>query len=419
MDVESGPSDPTRAPVGLRALRHRNFRLMWFGQMTRGTSQWMQITTVPLYLLAIGRGAVDIAVVAAVQYAPVLLLAPLGGLAADSVPKRKTLLWVQVALTIVAAGMAVLTAAGSTSMVLIVGLALAFGIANAVEMPFRQTYVAELLPPRDLMNGIGLNQGAFQITRVAVPAIAGLLILAVGVTFNFVIAALASTTTFFLLLATRPEPHAVKGLDLATIGPQLRAGVRHIWEVTNLRVAFVMVSGTSLFALSIQPILPVYVTEVLGGDAGAYGAILGAMGLGALAGTGPTALANSRAALRSMVAAPAALAGIALALGFTTSFPLAIALMAGFGFFFVLTIGSANQVIQSTVRPDLRGRVVGISLGAQLGGVAIGGLVAGLVTEARGASTVMIGSAVLTGLLAIGVTWYRSRLPKETRKPSE
>ncbi|MGH2604775.1 MAG: MFS transporter, partial [Dehalococcoidia bacterium] len=138
----------------MRALRHADFRLIWLGQIARGTSQWMQVTTVPLYVLRAGGGAFELGIVAALQFLPVMVLAPLGGAAADRVPKRVVLIVAQVVLAAQALVLALTTLTATDTLLPVFVLSFVFGVANAIEMPFRQTFVAELLPASDLLNGI-------------------------------------------------------------------------------------------------------------------------------------------------------------------------------------------------------------------------------------------------------------------------
>lgn len=394
--------DGQSGPAGLRALRHRDFRLMWAGQFARGTAHWTQITSVPLLVLLKGGTALDLGITAALQFAPVLLLAPIGGVAADLVTKKPALLAVQVLLVVQSLLLTVVASWTDVGLLPVFGLATVFGVANAIEMPFRQSFVAELVPKPDLLNGIALNQGAFQLTRISAPVIAGVIVLMYGPAPAFAFAAGASLLAALLLLAVRsPLPNRLEAPR--EVRAHLAAGLRYAGRTPAVLWPLALVTAGAAFGLAFQTLLPIYAVNLPGGDERTYGVLLAASGVGALLAALPAAFAGPSEARRRMTAAAMLLGAGSVLLAINSNTAVALALMVVLGFAFMMMVGSINQVIQSQVRGHMRGRIMGLYVGVHQGGVAAGALVAGaaasvvgehLVIGAAGLATILIGAFV-------------------------
>src|SRR5438128_1983473 len=179
-----GPGS-SRGPFA--AMRHRNYRLFWIGQVLSLVGTWMQSVSEPWLVLLLGGNAFQLGLVIALEFAPSLVFAPLGGVLADRVDKRTVIIWTQVAAALQALVLFAITATGIVQIWHIFILAFVLGCINAVNMPVRQAFAAEMVPRRDLLNAIALNSASFNAARIVGPAIAGITLALWGPAVNLVL----------------------------------------------------------------------------------------------------------------------------------------------------------------------------------------------------------------------------------------
>jgi MFS family permease len=386
-----------RFKSALQALRYRNFRLIWIGQFARGTAQWIQLTAAPLLVLELGGSAIDLGVVAALQSAPVLILAPIAGAAADSVDKRRALSLLQLVMMAQGLLLVVLTAGGLIAIWQVLLLSALFGLANAAEMPIRQAFIAELVPRASLSNAIVLQQAAFSTTRTVAPFIAGVSIIVLGYTLTFAVAALCSLICVVLLsMMDRAQIHALRRRPFGQLGTALSEGGRYVLTSGIVRNTLVVVCGTTAFGLSIQAVMPVFALDVVGLDSWGYGAMLAALGAGTVVGA---VLMTSVTAERARMVMTLGLGGLAASLGalsVTQSEYAVFGLVLAVGFTSMTVFSSSNVIVQSAIEHDVRGRVMGLYIAIYSGGAAAGALLAGVVAEQQGVQASI-------GLMAIGM----------------
>src|SRR5918999_1230739 len=172
---------------GFAALRHPNYRYWISGQIVSLVGTWMQTVSQPWLVLLLGGTPLQLGTVLALQYAPSLVLAPLGGVLADRVDKRRALMVANAVASVEAAVLFTLTFTGVVQIWHVMVLATVLGLVNAVEMPLRQAFAAELVPRRDLMNAIALNSATFNVARIVGPGVAGLTLALFGPAVNFAI----------------------------------------------------------------------------------------------------------------------------------------------------------------------------------------------------------------------------------------
>jgi MFS family permease len=394
------------APMGrgFSAVRHRNFRLYWIGQIVSLVGTWMQSVSQPWLVLLLGGTPIQLGAVLALQFAPSLALAPLGGVIADRVDKRRLLLVTQSVAAIQAAALFALTVTGLIQIWEIMLLALALGFVNALDMPVRQSFAAELVPREDLINAITLNSASFNLARVIGPAIAGIALALYGPAFNFAINAVSYLGVLIALL--RMDPAAMQPIvrpeQLATIRLSLAEGVRYALRTPTVLWPLVLLGGIGLFGMNFQTLLPLFARYTLDLDADGFGALFAAMGLGSLIGSLSLAFIGSRRPLVGMilgggVAFAAFEAGLGLSRTTLVAFP-AIVLV---GLSSMLMVNTINIMVQRSVPDALRGRVMALYVTVFAGSTPIGGLLAGAVAQTwgppagflvgAGASTLFIG----------------------------
>lgn len=414
--MRDGDRPPSEAGVGrvIRSLRHRNFRLLWIGQWARATGHWMQLVATPLVVLSIGGSALDLGVVFALQFLPILLFAPVAGVLADRWPKRKVLILVQIGTAVQATLFTLMIATGSVDILWIYGLALALGVLSACEMPMRGAFVGELVPDTHIPNAVALMSVAYNASRFVGPALAGLVAATFGHEANFAWSAVVALITLVLLVRidasrSRPPPMSAPSSVLA----ELRAGIAYVRTDVPVASALGILAGFGVFGLSFQTVAPIFTLYVLNLDDGQYGLFLAAMGAGALAASLRMTVVSVRTASRLLRIVPLLFGGVLVALAASPTVALAFALVIPLGALSLFINSSVMISIQGTVSHDVRGRVMGLYVSVMHGGSAIGALLAGGLAEAAGAQAAMVVGGVMTAACGLifsrGLRSHRAR----------
>ena len=246
LDEAAGQQPPASAggpPGGFRrgvaALRHRNYRYYWFGQIVSLVGTWMQSVSQPWLVLLLGGSPLQLGVVLALQFTPPMFLAPLGGVLADRVDKRKVLMVTAVVAAIQACVLFALTITGVVQIWHVMVLATMLGFVSAVEMPVRQSFAAELVPPRDLVNAIALNSTNFNLARVVGPGLAGLALAFFGPAFNFGINAVSYLAVLIGLWRMDPAAlhRAVRPERFDSVRHSLAEGLRYAVRTPTVAMA--------------------------------------------------------------------------------------------------------------------------------------------------------------------------------------
>ena len=393
---------------GFAAMRHRNYRIYWFGQIGSLTGAWMQSVAQPWLVLELGGSPIQLGLVLALMFAPSLILAPIGGVLADRVDKRRTLMVVNAFAMLQAGTLFVLAATGVVEIWHVYILALAAGFVNAVEMPVRQSFAAELVPPKDLVNAIALNSTSFNLSRVVGPAIAGVTIAAFSVTIPFGINTIGylSVLIGLWMLDGRLLRHIPRPARFPSVRSSLAEGVRYAIATPTVLWPLVTLGGMALLAMNFQTLLPLFSRDTLGLDSGGYGALFAALGAGSLLGSLVLAFGSSRRpALGLIVGGGAVFLALELALGFVRSPLLAFPLVFGIGLASMLMVNTINVTIQNSVPDALRGRVMSLYVTVFAGAAPLGGLFAGAVAQGFGAPVaISLGAGLAVTVLAL-VAW--------------
>jgi MFS family permease len=396
---------PRWLPASLAVLRHRAFRLYWLSQAVSLTGTWVQ--TVGLSWVIVGLSPSPLALGAAnfVTTLPMLLLTPFGGVAADRLEKRRILLSTQVVLAVLALVLGVLVATGSATYWHVVVVAILVGIVAAYDLPATQGLTPELVPPGDVPKAVAFNQASFHGSRLIGPAVAGFLIGTLGVASTFVLNGLSFLAVVAGLLALRrdaPERAPARSTVPTSQRAAMAEGLRFVRATPQVRTA-VLVTGllTLLVFPHIAVLGPLYATEVLGLAADGFGWLMSASGLGALVGAVLlVALPQRGYAGRMRVGA----LGVVLALSLLAwaRLPwLAAVAIGGLSLSMAATSGTAAAVVQSTVPPPLRGRVMGIYGLMYVGVMPFSSLGMAALAEVLSVPAACQVSAVLFGLLAL------------------
>lgn len=394
----------------MRALRHRNFRLLWAGQWARATGLWMQLVATPLLLLSIGGTGIDLGVAYALQFGPILFLAPIGGALADRVDKRRWLMVLQTVSAAQALLFVLVLNAGGVAVWHVFALSVVLGLVNAAEMPTRVSFVGELVAKEDIPNAVALMMLAMNASRIIGPAIAGLLAASFGFGANFTWSLVAAVLTVVLvalidaLRTTELPPPADE-----SVGDAIRAAARYIRGAPAVSAGLSLLGMFGVFGISFQTILPLHAIQVLGLDRAGYGFLLAVMGIGALAAALPMTLVTMRLAERLMFMAPLAFALLLAVLALFGDPIAAFVVIAPLGFFFVLINSTINVTVQGTVPHEFRGRTMGIYVSIMHGGGALGALIMGALATTIGPGRAMLIGAAGVAILTVGLRWWRDR----------
>jgi MFS family permease len=396
----------------LRAMRHRNYRLFFSGQAISLVGSWMQSVAQAWLVLTLTNDPLMLGIVAAAQWTPVLLLGLFGGLIADALPKRPTLVVLEAVMASLAIVLGVLTLAGIVEVWMILVLAVLLGCVNAIEMPVRQSFAVEMVGRDDVVNAVALNSAIFNAARVVGPAVAGLTIAAFDISTAFFLNGLSFLAVIAGLLLMRPEelrtpppiarPHSVRAV-LTAVGE----GLTYVRWTPAVLLPVVVVGLAATIGMNFQVTMPPFARDVMGGNAASLGFLMTASGLGSLAAA--LFLATRRRPSPWAIGAGATMLGAGLlATAAVPSYLVAIPALAFAGFGAIWMAANGNTLIQATVPDELRGRVLSVYTTVFAGSTPFGALFAGALASRWGALAALAVGGVLT--VAIGVTallWLR------------
>ena len=379
-------------PVGLRAFRHRDFRLFWSGQLVSLVGTWMQSVGQAWVVLELTGSPFKLGVISALQFGPMLLLSLLAGALADRVRKRRLLLLTQGALMLQALALAALDWTGQIQYWHVAVLAAVYGVANTLDLPARQSFVVELVGKGDFMNAIALNATVFNGARVVGPAVAGLLIARYGVAPAFLVNGLSFLGVLAALGAIRTEG-APRPRAAATVGQEILQGVRYAAGTPLVGLILALLFVISLFVLNFNVIVPLVARDVLHEGARGFGLLMAALGVGAVGGAIALAsMSRPRPPLALIVAAALVTSAGVLGLSAVRHFWMAAAVLCIAGFTQIVFMASCNSTIQVTAPDHLRGRVMSLYALVFVGVHPFGALFIGGVAEKWG-----VGASCLWG----------------------
>ncbi len=389
------------------ALRHRNFRLFWFGQLISLAGTWMQSLAQAWLVLLLTHDPLWLGFVAAIQFLPVLVLGLFGGVIADVLPKRTTIVGTQVASMLLAFALAALTFANVVQVWHILVLAALLGLVNAVDMPTRQAFVVEMVGRADVTNAVGLNSAIFNAARIVGPAIGGLLIGALGVTACFFLNGLSFLAVIVGLLMMReaellPAARLARPTSVRDVADTLAEGLRYVRATPVVLLAVVLVGLVSTFAMNFNVVAPALAQTVLGVGATGLGFLMASMGLGSL--TAALLVASlDRPRPTIIVIGAFGLGALEIVLGGVSSYPVALVAMYGAGFAAIAMMVSANTSIQLAVPDRLRGRVLSVYTTVFAGSTPIGAPIIGWLASAFSTQVALVvggGIALVAALVA-------------------
>jgi len=390
-----------------RALRAYNYRLFFISQVVSMSGTWMQAVAQSWLVLQITGSGIALGITVGLQFGPVLVLGAWAGALADRVDKRRLLMATQTAAALFALILAVLTFTDVVTVWMIWVLAGLTGVATALDVPSRQSFVYEMVGPDDLANAVGLNAVTVNSSRILGPAIGGLLIAAVGIAPCFLFNAVSFLAVIVALAVMRTgELHPSKPVPREP--GQVREGLRYVWRTPALRIPLVMMAVVSTLAYNFSVVLPLLTKAVYGRGGGAYGALSAAMGVGALAGALLMA-SRARPSRRLLVASTFAFGVVTVLLAAAPGYLWGMVLLVPLGAAGVLFISTTNSLLQLNADDAMRGRVMALWAIVFLGSTPIGGPLTGLIVRGFGVRTAVAVGGVSALATAAGAYWALRR----------
>jgi MFS family permease len=390
-----------------RALRHRNYRLFFSGQIISLVGTWMQTIAQSWLVYRLTRSSLLLGLVGFVGQIPVFLLASVGGVFADRHSRHRIVIATQTSAMSLAFILSALTLLEHVQVWHIMLLATLLGVVNAFDIPARQAFVVEMVNGEDLINAIALNSAMFNGARILGPAVAGVTVAAIGEGWCF----FANGASYIAVIV---------GLLLMTITPRERSrraasglesvieGFRFVAHTGPIRALLLLLGLVSLTGMPYAVLMPIFADKILHGGPRGLGLLMGSTGVGALAATMTLAARRDVCGLGRWVRYASFGFGASLILfSFSRSFWLSILLLLPAGFCMLLQMSSSNTLVQSMVPDALRGRVMAVYSMMFLGMAPFGALLSGAIASRLGAPvTVALGGATcIAGSLVFGSTW--------------
>ena len=405
-----------RAFTSLR--RHRNFRIVFIGLVFSHVGSWMQHTALAWFVLDLTGSAVSVGLLAFFRFAPFTVFGLFAGVLTDRVDNRRLLIGTQTASMCVAIVLAVLAFSGQAEVWHAYVLAALAGTAHVFDRTVRTSFTVQMVGREDLPNAVALNASVFNTARIVGPAVAGVLIAAVGVSWAFAINAasfVAVLVGLFLIRVSELIP--LERTAKPPVFRGIREGVAYAATEPRIRAVLVLLVALAAVGFQFHVLVPVIAADTLGAGARTFGVISSCFGIGALIGSLITAAAGS-AGLRRLFTGAAGVTGGMIVLAMQDTVVTTAVVLFGLGIFFVFWTASSESILQLTAPDRLRGRVMSLYMFA-FGGVSpIGALLAGWLAERGGPAFALYASAAATavvGLLVLAALRRSGQLGRRIR----
>ena len=394
-----------------RALRHRNYRLFVSGQIISLVGTWMQNIAQSWLVYQLTQSSLLLGLVGFAGQIPVFLFSPLGGLFADRYSRHRTVIATQTASMMLALILAALTLWGHIRVWEVLVLAALLGVVNAFDIPARQAFIVEMVVPEDLINAIALNSAMFNGARVLGPAVAGIMVAAIGEGWCFFANGASYIAVIVGLLMMSVPPRERPGRNASGL-ESVMEGFRFVTGTGPILALLLLLGLVSLTGMPYAVLMPIFADRILHAGASGLGLLMGSTGVGALAATLVLAAKREVRGLGRWITIASTGFGASLILfAFSRSLFLSVALLLPAGFSMLLQMSSSNTLIQTMVPDELRGRVMSVYSMMFMGMAPFGALLAGAIANHIGSPwTVALGGVVcIIGSLAFGAKWRSLR----------
>jgi MFS family permease len=403
--------------VTFRALRNRNFRLYFAGQMISQAGTWLTTIALTLLVLQITHSGVAIGLLAAAQFGPILLFGAWGGLVADRSDKHKLLIITQALEMLESFALAALAFMDHPPLIAFYLVAVAGGVMLAFDNPARRSFVAEMVREEDVQNAVTLNTALMTSARVIGPAIAGVLVVTTGFAWCFTIDGISYLAVIASLLLMRRSELRQPPVVVKAKG-QLKAAFRYVCDVPDLWIPLAMMTVVGTLTFNFSVVIPLFVEHTLGGTNATFTALFSVLSVGSV--IGALIAAHMRVIDPRHVAWAAIGFGVAMALlgaapSLVSAFPMALLVgLTSVGF-----ITTSTATVQVRADPAMRGRVLALQAMLLIGTTPIGGPLLGWLSDVFGARAgVLVGAVAALAAGAWGL-WIVRRLAAKRAAPKE
>ncbi|WP_251977168.1 MFS transporter [Salinicola avicenniae] len=402
-----------------RSLQVYNFRLWAAGSLVSNIGTWMQRVAQDWLVLTVltEHNASAVGLTMALQFGPQLLLLPLTGWAVDRFDRRRLVMLSQALLGLLALGLGLVTVTGAVTLWQVYLFALGLGCVTAFDAPARQTFVNDLVGEKLLTNAVALNSTSFNSARMVGPAVAGLLIAAVGTGWVFLLNALSFAGVLAsLCLLRRGELYPATRASGKAGG--IREGFRYVWRRPDLKTLLVMLFLIGTFGFN----FPIYISTmsvgVFHGEAGQYGLLTSSLAIGSVSGS-LLAARREQPAMRLMCLSALAFGGLCICAALAPSAWLFAATLALIGLAALTFMTASNALMQLSTAPAMRGRVMALRIAVTMGGTPFGAPIVGAVADHAGPRWAMAVAAA-AGLAAalVGSAYLRKTRHTTDNPPS-
>ena len=385
-------------------LKNGLFRGLWIATIVSNVGTWMQDVGAGWLMTSLSSSPSLVALVEAADSLPVMLLALPAGAIADIVDRRRLLIATQVYLMVIAAALGILTWLNVMTPWMLLGFTFALGVGTAMVMPAWAAIVPELVPPEDLPSAVALNSIAINVSRTIGPAIAGVLVAAVGAWLVFILNALSYIGILAVLVRWRRERRK-SSLPAERFVSAIRVGLRFVTHTRALQIVLIRGSAFFVFASATWSLFPLIVRRELGMGPEIYGLLLTCIGIGAVGGALLLPRARARFSRDALVAGASALYAVAaLMLGHVQNLPLLAVAMLATGVAWISILSALQVAAQLTLPAWVRARGLAAFVMVFMGGMALGSILWGQVAARVGIpATLTIAALGMAG--AIGLTW--------------
>jgi MFS family permease len=381
---KGGSEGEAKWKVHLRALKYRNYKLFFIGQIFSLCGTWMQSITLSWLVYRLTGSTTMLGLIGFVSQVPFIPLSYVGGIVADHLSRRYIILITQTAAMLLALVTAVLLFTGHLQLWHIFSLAIALGLIDAFDIPARQTFLVDLVGKEDLLNAVALNSLLFNSTRIVGPTLAGLIVSAVGEGWCFIVnaASYGAVITALLLMKISPPSHTARN----EASPRnFGEGISFACRAVPIRALLLLIATVSFFGLPYTALLPSLAVKALNGDSRTLGLLMSAAGVGGLAGAIIlTTRRRMQETERWVALACVGLGAGLILLAFSRSLSLSVAILGLIGLSTMLQMTLSYTQIQTLTPDKLRGRVMAIFSAAFMGTVPFGVLLSGALAERFG-----------------------------------
>lgn len=398
------------------ALTKPRFRLYTAGHLVSVIGGWVQQVALAWLVFRLTQSAFLLGLTGFLLNIFYLLLGPLAGMAADRLPRLPTLIMIDVVLAALSVWLALMALAGVDSVNAYLAVAALIGIANAFEMPVRQTLIKDIVEDRRLVtSALGMSAMVFNLGRMIGPSIAGLLLIHVSEAWCFLVNALSYVAIIGALLAMR-LPRATPATATGTQPEGLRANLSALLSFPAVRYLLPTVVAVGLFATPYVPLMPSIVAGFFDGQSSTLGMLMSAAGIGAFASATYLSLQPGYGRqIRLLSLAPVAVGLVLIAFAWSRLLPLSLLLLAGLGAAALLSVNATNALLQQSVPDGWRGRVVALYSMSFAGTAPIGGLLAGTLAERIGLTATLTLNGALIVAAGLFGRWRLHNHPEALR----